>query len=138
ARGARIGSGLPRDFSSGPASSPLDARAETELVRVADDRLYQCREQKGFGGGNRRRYPRFAFQRMQLRLLAGGRGKVTAPVVNVGYGGLAFQARGQSVPPRSEAEISQPDQDKPRPVRIRVAHAESLPGGKLRVGCKYS
>src|SRR5262249_22296718 len=86
-----VRAGLALDFYYGVASFPLDGRNESDLIAAADTRLYQCREQRGFGGGDRRRYPRFAFQRMQLRLLASGRGKVTASVVNAGYGGRAFQ-----------------------------------------------
>ena len=137
ARSRSVRAGLALDLYYGVASVPVDGRAGAELIAVADERLYQCREQRAFRGGDRRRYPRFAFQRMRLRLLARGR-SLTAPVVNVSYRGLAFQARGQSVPPRGQAEISHTGAIKPRPIRIRVAHAARLPGGRLRVGCKYS
>jgi hypothetical protein len=93
------------DLYYGIASVPVDGRSGAELIAVTDDRLYECREQRAFLGGDRRRHPRFAFRRMRLRLLARGR-SLTASVVNVSYSGLAFQARGHSVPPRSQAEIS--------------------------------
>jgi hypothetical protein len=123
------------DLYYGIASVPVDGRSGAELIAVADDRLYECREQRAFLGGDRRRHPRFAFRRMRLRLLARGR-SLTASVVNVSYSGLAFQARGHSVPPRSQAEISHTGAERPRPILIRVAHAARLPGGRLRVGCR--
>jgi diguanylate cyclase (GGDEF)-like protein len=132
-----VRAGLAMDLYYGIASVPVDGRTGAELIAVADERLYECREQRAFLGGDRRRHPRFAFRRMRLRLLARGR-SLTAFVVNVSYSGLAFQARGHSVPPRSQAEISHTGAEKPRPIRIRVAHAARLPGGRLRVGAGYS
>ena len=132
-----IRAGLTLDLYYGVASFPLDGRTADQLLAVADARLYECREQWDFDGGNRRRYPRFALDRMRLRLLAGG--GFVAPVVNVGYGGLAFKAREQeSVPSKSEGELSRRDQEAPRPVRIRVKNTAKLPGGRVRVGCKYA
>jgi diguanylate cyclase (GGDEF)-like protein len=130
--------GLALDLYYGVASFPLDGRTADQLLAVADERLYDCREQSGFDGGNRRRYPRFALDRMRLRLLAGGAGFV-APVVNVGYGGLAFQAREkETVPSNTDAELSGRDQEAPRPIRISVKNTAKLPGGRVRVGCKYA
>ncbi len=139
---AAVRLGRPRislDLYYGVAASPLDGRSAQQLLEVADARLYDCREQFVFGGANRRRYPRFALDRMRLRVASGGAAFV-APVMNVGFGGLAFQSRGHpSVPSRTEGElVSWHPQEEKRPVRIRVTHQDRLPGGRLRVGCKYA
>jgi diguanylate cyclase (GGDEF)-like protein len=137
AQAPSIRAALSLDLYYGVASFPFDGKNADQLLATADARLYQCREQWEFDGGNRRRYPRFALDRMRLRLLAGG-ARFVAPIVDVGYGGLAFQAnKKQNLPSRTEAEISRPNREEPRPVRIRVTHAAKLPGGRLRVGCKY-
>ncbi len=139
ARGLRAGLALGLYY--GVASFPFDAKTADSLLKRADQRLYQCREQWRFEGGNRRRYPRFApTDRMSLRLRPGRERNVwKAPVVNVAYGGLAFRARReQNWPPRGQAELSQREDADPRRVRIFVMHSGPLPDGQVRVGCKYA
>ncbi len=140
AAAVRLGrSSLSLDLYYGVAASPLDGASAERLLSVADDRLYDCRRQFVFGGANRRRYPRFALDRMRLHMASGGADFV-APVVNVGFGGLAFQSpRGRrSVPPPTQGElVSWHPREEKRAVRIRVTHEDRLPGGGLRVGCKY-
>jgi diguanylate cyclase (GGDEF)-like protein len=139
AEAGSIRPGLTLDLYYGVASFPFDGKSADRLLAVADARLYQCREQWGFGGGNRRRYPRFALDRMRLHLMKGSARGIVAPVVNLGYGGLAFQASGRGkMPAQSAAELSHRDGEQTRPVRIRITHADRLSGGRLRVGCKYT
>ncbi|MGH9365974.1 MAG: GGDEF domain-containing protein [Thermoanaerobaculia bacterium] len=139
AAAASLRAGLTLGLYYGVASFPFDADSAESLLRVADRRLYQCREQWRFGGGNRRRYPRFSPEAIRLRLRAGRhRDAWVAPVVNVGFGGLAFRAPDEdAVPPRGEAELTQRDTER-RPVRIRVINSAPLRKGGLRVGCKYA
>ena len=139
AAAASLRAGLTLGLYYGVASFPFDADNAESLLRVADRRLYQCREQWRFGGGNRRRYPRFSPEAIRLRLRASRhRGALVAPVVNVGFGGLAFRAPDeQAVPPRGEAELTQRDTER-HPVRIRVTSSAPLRKGGLRVGCKYA
>jgi len=139
ATAARLRAGLKLGLYYGVASFPFDADNAESLLRVADRRLYQCREQWRFGGGNRRRYPRFSPEAIRLRLRAGRhRDAWVAPVVNVGFGGLAFRAPDEeAVPQRGDAELTQRDTER-RPVRIRVINSAPLRKGGLRVGCKYA
>ena len=139
AAAASLRDGLTLGLYYGVASFPSAADNAESLLRVADRRLYQCRAQWRFGGGNRRRYPRFSPEAIRLRLRAGRhRDAWVAPVVNVGFGGLAFRAPDEeAVPPRGEAELTQRDTER-RPVRIRVINSAPLRKGGLRVGCKYA
>ena len=136
---ASLRPGLRLGLYYGVASFPFDADNTETLLRVADRRLYQCREQWLFGGGNRRRYPRFSPDAVRLRLHPRRhREALVAPVVNVGFGGLAFQTADEEVvPPRTDAELTQRNADR-RPVRIRVINSAPLRKGGQRVGCKYA
>ena len=64
----------------------------------------------------------------------------TRPLVNVSYGGLAFRARrAETLPARgkgSKGEIVRLPFER-RAVRIRAMHSAPLPGGAVRVGCRY-
>ncbi len=132
--------GLTLGLYYGVAAFPFDAKTTDSLLKIADRRLYQCREQWRFEGGNRRQYPRFSpADWMSLRLHSEPERPVwSAPLVNVAYGGLAFRAPGEhSWPPRARAEISQRKDGDRRPVEIRVMNSGRLPDGRVRVGCKY-
>lgn len=123
----------------GIATYPADGRTANFLLKVADVRLYQCREQSGFAR-DRRRHPRFFPSHMNLRLYPSGNGGAwTAAVLDVGYGGVAF--KGKSVEKLSErwnAEISQPEDPERHAVRLRVSSSSALSGGGMRIGCSYS
>jgi hypothetical protein len=105
---------------------------------VADLRLYQCREQAGFGGPERRHYPRFSVSDTNVRLGAGGRSRPwSAPLLDVSYGGLAFRTRAtEKWPPRGKGEILRLPLER-RAVRLRTRNSTKLGGGSVRVGCAY-
>jgi len=132
------GSGVHVGLHYGIASYPGDGKTVDFLLKVADLRLYQCREQAKFEGTERRHHPRFAVTDTSVRLGADGKTRTwTAPLVNVSYGGLAFRARRTDKwPPRGKGEIFRHTFER-RPVRLRTLHSHSLPGGVVRVGCAY-
>jgi len=128
------GSGLNVGLHYGVASYPADGKTVDFLLKVADVRLYQCREQAGFEGTERRHHPRFAVNDTNVRV--GGDGR-TRPLVNVSYGGLAFRARrAERWPPRGKGEILRLPFER-RAVRIRALHSAPMPGGAVNVGCRY-
>ena len=123
----------------GIASYPTDGRTIDFLLKVSDLRLYHCRAQSNFEGSDRRNYPRFAPDDMNLRLADGREAPAwTAQVLDVSYGGVAFRASHKAKwPPRWHAEVFRPnDPDRPR-VRLRAIHSLPLPDGGVRVGCVY-
>jgi diguanylate cyclase (GGDEF)-like protein len=132
------GSGVHVGLHYGVASFPADGKTVVFLLKVADLRLYQCREQASFEGPERRNHPRFDVSDTSLRMGSEGHSRPwTAPLVNVSYGGFAFRARrSEKWPPRAKGEIFRLPLER-RPVRIRTLHAISLPGGGVRVGCTY-
>jgi diguanylate cyclase (GGDEF)-like protein len=132
------GSGVHVGLHYGVASFPADGKTVDFLLKVADLRLYQCREQASFEGTERRNHPRFDVSDTSLRMGPAGQSRPwTAPLVNVSYGGFAFRARRtEKWPPRAKGEIFRLPLER-RPVRIRTLHAISLPGGGVRVGCTY-
>lgn len=132
------GSGVHVGLHYGAASYPADGKTADFLLKVADLRLYQCREQASFGGPERRHHPRFALEDTDVRMGSNGRSRIwTAPLVNVSYGGLAFQARkAEKWPPRGKGELCRPPFER-RSVRLRVLHSVPLPGGVVCVGCTY-
>ena len=132
------GSGVHVGLHYGVASYPADGKTVDFLVKVADLRLYQCREQARFEGQERRHHPRFAVNDSSVRVGPDGRLRLwTAPLVNVSYGGLAFRARrSDKWPPRGKGEIVRLPLER-RSIRIRALHSVALPGGVVRVGCAY-
>ena len=106
-------------------------------MKVADLRLYQCREQAKFEGTERRQHPRFAMNDTNVRVGSESR---TRPLVNVSYGGLAFRARRaetfSSGSKGEKGEIVRLPFER-REVRLRAMHSAPMPGGAVRVGCRY-
>ena len=103
-------------------------------MKVADLRLYQCREQARFEGTERREHPRFEVNDTNVRVGTEGR---TRPLVNVSYGGLAFRARrAEKWPSGSKGEILRLPFER-REIRIRTLRSDPMPGGSVRVGCRY-
>ena len=132
------GSGIHVGLHYGAASYPADGKTVDFLLKVADLRLYHCREAAGFEGPERRHYPRFPISDTSVRLTSNGRARTwTAPLLDVSYGGLAFRARrSEKWPPRGKGEILRLPVER-RAVRLRVLNSTSLPGGAVRVGCAY-
>jgi hypothetical protein len=120
------------------ASYPADGKTVDFLVKVADLRLYHCREQSAFAGPERRHFPRFPINDTSVRLPPNARRRPwTAPLLEISYGGLAFRARpSEKWPRRGKGEILRLPLER-RPVRIRVVNSAALPGGAVRVGCAY-
>lgn len=123
----------------GIATYPIDGRTADFLLKVADLRLYQCREQSSFRS-DRRRHPRFFPSSMNLHLYpAKNGGAWTTEILDVGYGGVAFRSRNASrLSSRCNAEISQQEDPERHAVKLRVANSMELPGGGLRIGCSYA
>jgi diguanylate cyclase (GGDEF)-like protein len=132
------GSGIHVGLHYGVASYPADGKTVDFLLKVADLRLYLCREQAGFDGPERRNYPRFPLTDSNVRLDSSGQTRGwSAPLVDVSYGGLAFRARRtEKWPPRAKGEILRRPLERRR-VRIRALNSAPLPGGGVRVGCAY-
>jgi diguanylate cyclase (GGDEF)-like protein len=122
----------------GIASYPADAKTEDFLLKTADLRLYQCRAQSHFHGTDRRNHPRFTAERITVRITGNGDGSWTAPVLDMGYGGVAIRApRGVTWPRRWDAEISRDSGPERHAVKLRARHWSPYAGGDLRVGCEY-
>ncbi len=122
----------------GIASYPMDGKSVDFLLKIADLRLYQCREQLNFTGLERRNHPRFSPEEMNARVEAQGTLLWTAPIVDVGYRGVAIRApRSEKWPPRWNAEIFRRFGSERYTVRLRALYATPLPGGGVRVGCLY-
>lgn len=134
------GTGVELGMHYGIAGFPADGRTVNFLLKVADLRLYQCREQSRFAGEERRRYPRFLPQDRALRIQWGTASRTrTAPIVDVGGGGLAFRVpQSNRWPARWNAEILQRHVPDRHPVRLRTLHQDRMPDGGLRVGCAYA
>jgi diguanylate cyclase (GGDEF)-like protein len=124
----------------GIASYPGDGKTVDFLLKVADLRLYQCREQSNFAGPERRRHPRFTPEQSELRLqwrLA--ERSCTAAVLDLSHGGVAFKAPAPlEAPPRWTAQIFQPRGVERRTLELRALHTAALPDGAIRVGCAYA
>lgn len=135
--GARGGPTL--DLHYGVASYPHDGRSPDFLLKIADLRLYQCRSQSSFTTTEQRLHPRFFPEEMSLRMEWAGSGRpVTAPVVDISYGGIAFRAkRREHWPKRWKAEIFQKHDPERHAIRLRALHTAPMPGGGVRVGCAY-
>lgn len=131
--------GLKLGLYYGASSFPYDGKSIDELIHSADHRLYQFREQWHYGRGNRRQYPRFEPDWLHVRLRVGRDGAPReTSVVDVGYGGLAFEAEGEEeLPTDGTAEIGR-DESNRRSVRLRIANEARLPDGGVRVGCSYA
>ncbi len=131
------GSGITVGLHYGIASYPADGKTVDFLMKVADLRLYQCREQAKFEGTERRHHPRFAMNDTNVRVGSEAR---TRPLVNVSYGGLAFRARRaetfSSGSKGEKGEIVRLPFER-REVRLRAMHSAPMPGGAVRVGCRY-
>ncbi|MEP6995419.1 MAG: GGDEF domain-containing protein, partial [Acidobacteriota bacterium] len=124
------------DLHYGIASYPHDGKSPDFLLKIADLRLYQCRSQSTFEAQAQRLHPRFAPEDMCLRMeLQGEPRALTAPVVDVSYGGIAFRAkRRERWPKRWKAEISQRHDPESHTIRLRLLHSAPLAGGGVRVG----
>jgi diguanylate cyclase (GGDEF)-like protein len=123
----------------GIASYPPDGRTADFLIKVADLRLYQCREQSSFSR-DRRRHPRFFPSDMNLHVYPNRTGgSWTAAVLDVGYGGVAFKAKTPAgkMPPRWNAEIAQQNDPERHAIRLHAVNSAPLTGGGVRVGCSY-
>ena len=123
----------------GIASYPTDGRTADFLLKIADLRLYQCREQSSFSR-DRRRHPRFFPSDMNLHVYPHRNGGAwTASVLDVGYGGVAIKAKSPAgtPAPRWNAEIAQQNDPERHPIRVRAVNSAPLTGGGLRVGCSY-
>jgi diguanylate cyclase (GGDEF)-like protein len=127
------------DLHYGIASYPHDGKSTDFLLKIADLRLYQCRSQSTFATSSQRLHPRFAPEDMSVRMEFRGQGKaLTAPVVDVSYGGLAFRAKKpEKWPVRWKAEISQKHYPERHTIRLRALNWAPLSGGGVRVGCAY-
>ena len=123
----------------GIASYPSDGRTADFLLKVADLRLYQCREQSAFHR-DRRRHPRFSPTDMNLHAYPNRRGDSwTVPVLDVAYGGVAFKAKALTAKTSRHwsAEIAQQNDPDRHAVRLHAVNSVRLPGGGLRIGCAY-
>ncbi len=70
---------------------PSDGRTLDFLIKICDQRLYDCRRVRKLGPAHGRRHPRFAVQGLTLRLARGAwRRQRELEVQDIGYGGLAF------------------------------------------------
>ncbi len=127
------------DLHYGVASYPNDGKSTDFLLKVADLRLYQCRSQSSFETSERRLHPRFAPEEMSVRMdWRGHTRSVTAPVVDVSFGGIAFRARkAEKWPPRWKAEILQKHDPERHSIRLRALNSAPMTGGGVRVGCAY-
>lgn len=122
----------------GIASYPTDGKTADFLLKTADLRLYQCREQSHFMREDRRHHPRFMAEEMSVRIEAEGVTPWTASVMDVGYGGVAIRApRDRKWPPRWTAELYRQPRPERHAVRLRALHWAPLTGGDVRVGCAY-
>jgi diguanylate cyclase (GGDEF)-like protein len=132
------GSGMHVGLHYGVACYPADGKTVDFLLKVADLRLYQCREQASFGGSERRHYPRFPVNDTNVRIGGNRRARPwIAPLLDVSYGGFSFRARrSDKWPPRGKGEILRLPLER-RAVRIRTSSSVPLPGGSTRVGCAY-
>jgi diguanylate cyclase (GGDEF)-like protein len=123
----------------GIASYPTDGRSADFLLKVADLRLYQCREQSSFER-DRRRHPRFFPSEMNVHVYPNRAGSSwTAAVLDVAYGGVAFKAKtsAQTAAPRWNAEIAQQSDPERHAIRLHAVNSTPLTGGGTRVGCSY-
>jgi len=134
------GRGVELGMHYGIASYPSDGHTTDFLLKIADLRLYDCREQSNFAKGDRRHHPRFAPNQMNLRVFPHrDAGSWTAAVLDVSYGGIAFKAaRGSKWPARWSAEISQTSGPESHSIRLRAVNAGKLSRGGMRVGCCYA
>jgi len=122
----------------GIATYPTDGKTVDFLLKVADLRLYQCREQANFPGAERRNYPRFCPAETSARLLRQGADPWTVPVVDVSYGGVALRAaQKEKWPRRWTGEIFRRLNSERHPVTLRAINWAPLPDGGVRVGCAY-
>ena len=122
----------------GIATYPTDGKTVDFLLKVADLRLYQCREQANFPGSERRNYPRFSPAETSVRLLRHGGDPFTAPVVDVSFGGVALRApQPEKWPKRWTGEIFRRMNSERHPVRLKALNWAPLPDGGVRVGCAY-
>jgi diguanylate cyclase (GGDEF)-like protein len=127
------------DLHYGVASYPHDGKSPDFLLKIADLRLYQCRSQSTFAAAAHRMHPRFAPDDMCLRMeLSGETRTLTAPVLDVSFGGIAFRSRKRERwPKRWKAEVVQKHDPERHAIRLRPLHYAPLPGGGVRVGCTY-
>jgi len=122
----------------GIATYPTDGKTVDFLLKVADLRLYQCREQANFPGAERREYPRFSPADTSVRLIRHGNDPWTVPVVDVSYGGVALRApQPEKWPRRWTGEIFRRLNSERHPVRLKAINWAPLPDGGVRVGCAY-
>jgi len=124
----------------GTAAYPTDGKTADFILKVADLRLHQCREQSQFGGPERRSYPRFSPAQADLRLQWRTPDRTwTASILDLSHRGLSFKtAWATQWPFRWKAEIVQRHAPERHTVRLRALHSAPLPDGALRIGCAYA
>jgi diguanylate cyclase (GGDEF)-like protein len=122
----------------GISTYPTDGKTAEFLLKVADLRLYQCREQSNFPGADRRSHPRFSPAETHVRLLRQGGDPWTAPVVDLSFGGIALRApQPEKWPRRWSGEIFRRLNSERFPIRLKAINWAPLPDGGVRVGCAY-
>ena len=124
----------------GTAAYPTDGKTVDFILKVADLRLFQCREQALFGGPERRSYPRFSPAQADLRLQWKTPDRTwTAAILDLSHRGLSFRtARVTQWPFRWKAEIVERHAPERHSVRLRALHSAPLPDGEVRIGCVYA
>ncbi len=124
----------------GTAAYPGDGKTVDFLLKVADLRLYQCREQANFAGPERRKFPRFSPEQSELRVQWRFEEKsCTAAVLDVSHSGLALKTPAPlEAPSRWTAQIFQRRGVERRTLELRALHTAPLAEGALRVGCTYA
>lgn len=130
--------GLRLGLNYGVASFPTDGKVLDFLIKMSDVRLYSSRQQTNRGNGGRRRYPRFTFPGLRLRVAdAGALRSRSTEVSDIGYGGISFITSGFKPPRRLEGEIIQRFSSETHNVSMRPISTIPLPDGRVRVGCVY-
>jgi diguanylate cyclase (GGDEF)-like protein len=120
----------------GVASFPSDGRTVDFLVKMVDQRLYDCRRYNA--DPRTRRHPRFNVPGLKLRLTRGGRLKDHEyEVKDIGHGGLAFIAPAVTAPQDLEGELHQDYTSDAQHVAMRRVNVQALSDGRARFGCAY-
>ena len=120
----------------GISSYPTDGRTADFLLKIADLRLYQCREQSSFHK-DRRHYPRFVPNDMSVRIHPDSEAEpLTTAVLDVSYGGVAFKTvKARKWPARWSAEITQTHDRESHLIRLKPVNSVPVSGEVVRVGC---
>jgi diguanylate cyclase (GGDEF)-like protein len=128
--------GLQMGLHYGVASFPSDGRTVDFLVKMVDQRLYDCRRYNE--DPRARRHPRFNVPGLKLRLTRGGRLRNHEyEVRDIGHGGLAFIAPAVKAPHELEGDLLQDFASDAQHVAMRRVSVQALSDGRARVGCAY-